>query len=213
MIRASAANSLKNVGYIAHTQGEYAFARSCLEKSLLICREIGDRSGIAYSLCGLGLVAQSQSDYAFARACYDESLTICREIGDRSGIAYTLNELGNAAYDQGDFISVWTYRTECLILFREIGKLRQMVSSLEAWADLAVKQSKTKQAAALWGMAEAVRDEGGLPLSPAEQEIYDRAVAKACQVIGKEALLAVWSQGRSMTIEQAITYTLAETGD
>ncbi len=78
--------------------------------------------------------------------------------------------------------------------------------SLEACAGLAVKESKPERAAVLWGTAEALREEIGLPLPPNERDQYDRDVAEVRQTLDETTFSAAWTQGRSLTLEQAIAY-------
>ena len=81
-------------------QGDVDAARALYGESLAICREQGDRVGMALMLNNLGVIA---SDLASARALQDESLAIRRELGDRMGIADSLSNLTSLALDQGDF--------------------------------------------------------------------------------------------------------------
>jgi hypothetical protein len=47
-----------------------------------------------------------------------------------------------------------------------------------------------------------------LEMSPVERAEYDQAIATARVTLGEEVFTAAWAEGRAMTIEQAITYTL-----
>jgi Tetratricopeptide repeat len=48
---------LLNLGHVAHSQGDYATARSMYKESLSMQRELGDKRGCAECLAGLGGVA------------------------------------------------------------------------------------------------------------------------------------------------------------
>ena len=62
----------------------------------------------------------------------------------------------------------------------------------------------------MWGAASALRDAIGSSLPPDEREEYDRQVVFARQALGDETFSAAWTQGRAMTLEQAIQFALEE---
>src|SRR5262249_29412459 len=97
------ANVLNGAGNLAFYLSEYASARTYLEESISIQREIGNPKGIADALSNLGNVALFQGSYVAARTYFDESLSIRREIGDRRGIASSLGSLGNVEYHQSNY--------------------------------------------------------------------------------------------------------------
>ncbi len=55
------------------------------------------------------------------------------------------------------------------------------------------------------------RQTHGLPLAPGERAGRDAVVLPALRtLLGEAAFGAVWGQGQSMSLEQAIAYALAE---
>ncbi len=78
---------------MARGQGDLAAARSLLEQSVAIWRELGNKRGIAISLNPLGHVAREEGDYVAAAASHRESLTVRRELGDKKGVAECLEGL------------------------------------------------------------------------------------------------------------------------
>ena len=190
--RLGMAVSLNGLGIVAKSQGDYASAQAHYEASLTIFREVGDRNGIAMSLNNLGMVFKSQGDYASASTYYEESLVIFKEMGHRNGMAGPLINLGDIARCQGNYASARNHYEDSLVIKREIGNRWGIAYSLEAFAALAANENKTKQAAALWGAAEALREEIGSPLPPGEREPYDREVAAARQAANAETFVAAW---------------------
>ena len=114
-------NVLKWIGSFKSFQGDYEQAKKYYEESLVICKEIGDKSGIAGSLHNQGNVALSQGDYEKAKKYYEESLAIYKEIGDKTGIASPIFSLGYLALNQGDYEQAKKYFEESLIIKKEIG--------------------------------------------------------------------------------------------
>jgi hypothetical protein len=75
--------ALNNLGNLAHDQGDHSAARTLLEESLSLQREIANKSGVSLALLNLGGVAYRQGDDRAAADFFTESLVILRELGDK----------------------------------------------------------------------------------------------------------------------------------
>ena len=73
--------ALNGAGILANDQGEYPCARELLEASLLLCRALGDKHGIATTLNHLAAVAWFQADHARHRAISEECYQLYHETG------------------------------------------------------------------------------------------------------------------------------------
>jgi hypothetical protein len=62
----------------------------------------------------------------------------------------------------------------------------------------------------LLGAAEALREETGTPLAPAERRIYGQRVTEARRRLDGSTFAVEWAHGRAMKLEEAITFALAE---
>jgi predicted ATPase/DNA-binding CsgD family transcriptional regulator len=98
---------LSSLGEVILQQGDTVTARSRLQESVLLSREIGNPD-IDWELFLLGRVQALEGDYARARAFYEESLTIGREVGEKQRIAFYLEGLAIVVAVQGD--PVWAAR-------------------------------------------------------------------------------------------------------
>jgi hypothetical protein len=89
------------LGQTAHTQGDYALARTAQER----CREcwgaLDYKQGVGSSLLWQGHVATAQGNYALAQARYVEALSVPRQVGRPRGFAFTLGGFANLAAAQG----------------------------------------------------------------------------------------------------------------
>ncbi len=203
--------ALTGASLLAHSQGNYASARALYEESLAICRDLGDRRGIAMSLNNLGSVAQRQGDYRAAGALFELALEIDRGIGNRAWIATNLNNMGNVAREQGDYSSARGLHEESLAIKRELGDRAGIANSLEGLAQLVSMLSGPYRAARIWGAAERLREEIGSPLPLRERPDYDRHVAGARTALGDDAAFdRAWREGRAMTLEEAAEYALKD---
>jgi non-specific serine/threonine protein kinase len=202
---------LNAAGVLSYHQGDYPAARALQEESLAICRELGDRFGIASSLNSLGNVAFNHGDHPAARALLEESLAIRRELGDRFGIASSLNSLGNVAFNQGDHPAARALLEESLAIRRELGDRFGIPYSLEGLAAVVASLGDSLRAARIWGATERSRAEIGTPLQQWDRSGYDRRVAAARIASGDDAAFdSAWQEGRGLTLDQAIDLALAK---
>jgi len=114
------AKGLYNSGGLARALGDYTAARSRLEAAVALCRDIGDRPGLAIALAYLGILELSQGDPKAAQSDLTESLTILREYGTRWWQAFALWGLGEAKLASGDEPSTRSLYEESLALFRSV---------------------------------------------------------------------------------------------
>ncbi|MFQ5796017.1 MAG: BTAD domain-containing putative transcriptional regulator [Candidatus Bipolaricaulia bacterium] len=206
------AGSLNRLGLVACSEGDLGRAAALCEEALTLYRELGDKLGIADSILYLGHVAQYQDDLGRATALYEESLVLCRGLENKQGIALSLFHLGNVAVGQGDLGRAVALYEESLILRQEIGDKGGIALCLEGLAGVACANGQPEQAARLFGAAEALREAIGFPLMPPDRTLldYDRNVAAVRAELSEDAFEAAWTEGRAMTLEQAIAYALEE---
>jgi predicted ATPase/DNA-binding SARP family transcriptional activator len=159
--RNARADALNGAGRLAWMQGDYTAARALHEESLAICRELGDKSGLAASLTGLVYVVVEQGDYAAARALQGESLAICRELGDKPGVALSLVGLGYVAWLRGDYAAARTLHEESLAICRELGDKSGLALSLWGLGNVAKDQGEYAMARTLHGESMAIYRELG----------------------------------------------------
>ena len=93
--------ALRQLGWVAALEQDWATARDQLERSRDLYREIGDRGGLAAALTGLGQVALGQADQALARQRFAEALRLTTEarlvpytLATLVGVAQLLMESG-----------------------------------------------------------------------------------------------------------------------
>jgi predicted ATPase len=118
---AARAEVLAGVGGVAWAQGDHAGARSHLEESVGIRRQLGDEPGLAFAVDRLGNIALHQGDYEVARALFEESRALHRGKEAQWGVALALTNLGRTALKRGDTETAGSHFAESLALCRELG--------------------------------------------------------------------------------------------
>jgi predicted ATPase len=158
---AERAKALNGAGILAHYQSDDRSARSLLEESLAIGRELGDRAMIAACLNDLGNVAQEQGDAEAARALYEESLSLRRELDDSGGIASCLSHLGNLSLGQGDHETAQALLQESLAIGRKVGDRVGIAFTLSNLGIIALDRGEYGTARSLFEESLSIRRELG----------------------------------------------------
>jgi hypothetical protein len=183
-------------------------ARSALEQSAAIAREVGDRWGLGVALGQLAAVAQSEGDYATAGTLRAESAVIAREIGDRDTLGTSLMGLAVMARAQAEHAEAAALWKEALIVSSEIDHPWSVLRALAGLAGLATVAADHERAARLFGAVEALREASGTREAFFWRAINDRDLADVRASLGDETFAAAWAEGRAMTLEQAVAYAL-----
>jgi two-component SAPR family response regulator len=116
------AKALGWAGYLAWAQADRPVARSRLQESVEIWRELGGgQGGLAHALWVLGLETLARGEPAVARSLAEESVTIFRKIGDEFGLSISLANLGAIVLNQGDPTLAMSLLEESAAISRETG--------------------------------------------------------------------------------------------
>jgi len=186
------------------SQQDLARAQSLVEQSLAFFQELGYASFLVYLFSLLGQMRLAQGELALAREWFEESLALVQEVGDREGALETLLGLARVAVAQGDLAVARRRYQECLTILQEIGSQAFLAACLEGLATLEAGQGAPSLAARRWGAAEVLREVMGTPIQPVYRASYEQARAQARTTLGEQAFRASWTEGRSMTPEQAL---------
>jgi len=185
------------------SQSDPALIRPLLAESQALFKDIGDKDGLALHCYVSGQAALRQGDASTARSLLEESLALYRDLGDRQRMAQVLVGLARVEAYQGDLATAVVLYEESLSLAR-VGYKLDIASGLEGLANVVATQGGFVWAARLWGAAEALRDTMGAPLPPLERPDYEHATAIARTALGAGAFTAAWTEGRTLTPEQAL---------
>jgi len=170
------AKAMYGAGRLAWRKGNHAVARSHLQESVTIWRELGDRQALAYSLTFLGLAIQSLDEPETVRLLQEEGIRLFRELGDRYGLALalyltdeneeslrlfrgignlwgtalTLASLARLASDKADYRAAQSQYEQVLALFREVGDRWRIAHTLADLGDIAWYRGDYSRAEALF---------------------------------------------------------------
>ncbi len=196
------------LGCIARNQGDYPRAEKLLEESLALFQELRNTQGIATLYHDLGESAQLQGDDARAAELYAHSNALFRDIDIKVMIAWSLHNQGYLRQRQGDTTQALAHFRESLQLFQKLGTKDGIAACFAGIARVAVATGDARRAARLLGASEAVCESIGGLFVPVYAAEYDRTVAMGRDQLHAGAWETAFTEGRTLTIEQAIAYAL-----
>ena len=198
------------LGQEALHQQDYGQANALFEQALSLWQQINAKQNTASALLMLALVAAGQQNYERADAYNAESLELSRQLGDHWGEGLILGNSGAVRIEQGNYQEARDLIRQALHISRQLNDKRIIASLLELLADLAsLECHEHAQAARLMGAAEALRDSIFAPIEPLDRLRHDHEIERLCANLDEAAFAAAWTEGRLMTLEQAIEYALA----
>jgi len=199
-----AAYALLDLGRLMLEQELYDAALKRLDESQHISKQLGYIKGIAYALSLKGQIFLKQGDIAAARVSIEEALAKHRERGQHSGTAEALMLLARVSQAAGTYAEARKLYMESLALLEQLHELRLQVLCQEGLGIVALSQGNAAWAVLIWGATDRLRKLQGIPMSPLDRTDYLRAQASAREQLGEETFVSQWTQGHSMTPEQAL---------
>jgi predicted ATPase/DNA-binding SARP family transcriptional activator len=204
------ANALSDLGILEYYLGNCARALPYMEEGLALDRRRGDQNDVAIGLHNLAEVRTAMGHFEAAIQLCAESMALFRQVENKYGLAFALQAQGDLLGTQGNIEEGKKQLAEGLALFQELGNPQGVAASLVGFAAVAVRQEEWERAARLLGAVEAQIEEGVASLKPPMQLRHQRTVAAVQAQMDEKLFEVAWASGRSMVLEQALAYALAE---
>jgi predicted ATPase/DNA-binding XRE family transcriptional regulator len=203
--------ALNHLGIIASARGDVEQACALYQESVAASLATDDRQTTVLALSNLGLNARNRGEYDEARGFIERAMQIHRELGDRRGEGLMAQALGNVAADRGDLSEAAAHFRQALALADEIRDWGIVARSLEGLASILARRNRQlERAARLYGAAQALREEIGMPVAGSGQPEHDSQVEFLESLLGHRALLAAWQFGRTLSRERAVKLALGD---
>jgi DNA-binding CsgD family transcriptional regulator/tetratricopeptide (TPR) repeat protein len=192
------------LGLVALSQGHWERARSLLEQSLGVWRDVGRRSFEAFSLFLLARVDRGVGDDGASVRRALEALALFRQIEHAAGAATTLIHLGTLARDGGDDRGAASAYVEALELSGGLGDRFTLVQALGGLVDLAVRHARADVAAALIGVLDTLTQETGLTPLRGLGGDQDLAAPAVITVLGPAQFAELREAGRRLRRDHVV---------
>jgi hypothetical protein len=122
------------------------------------------------------------------------------------GVLWYHTLLAYVAVHEGDLQKAKKLFVETAENFRRDGRLIGVVFTLEGMAELYISLDKPEKAACLIGWADAMREKIPDTRPPVEERDVDHTITKCLAAMGEIGFTHAYEEGKSMTMDQAITY-------
>jgi ATP/maltotriose-dependent transcriptional regulator MalT len=156
------------------------------------------------------MAAMGEDDFERAASLVEENLALLRELGDVRGIIIDTNGLAMISLLRGDHEQAAKLFEENMHRAAKLGDKVGASYSLLGLACVAGARGEATRTAQLWGAAEIQREAIGLQFSPVESSHYAPYVAAARARLEETSWEAELTEGRAMTLDQAIDYALEQ---
>jgi len=164
----------------------------------------------AHPLELLGFVAVIDGHYDRGAQVFRDALELFRRSGDIWGVSRMLTNVGQVSVLQGNFAGARALAAEGIALSQELGDRREVALYLEIVAAAEAGQGDVARAARLWGASDRLLESVGSPLQPENAMLRDRYFDSAKESLGENPFQAALSEGRAMSLKEAIQYALED---
>jgi predicted ATPase/DNA-binding CsgD family transcriptional regulator len=192
------AKALNVAAILASLQDDYTRARTLVEESLALSRELGESKQTGYALYILGRLARIEGNYAAAVRFLEESLSIFRELRRNDDIALVLSDFGLTVLYLGEAERATALCEQSLAISRELGDPRGIASWLANLAIVTLARGDEQRAKELCDESLAIRKALG----------YKGGCAHTLTILGRIALVqgayerAIACYKESLTLRQ-----------
>lgn len=153
-----------------------------------------------------------RGDYAEARERFARALPIFEKMGDQHRVTMIRSWMAHMRRHEGHFREAEAEYRKTIRLWQKLGHRGAVAHQLESFAMVALELEQPERAARLFGAAEALREKIAMPMDPDERVEYDQQVGVLRGRLEAGALASEWGAGRAMTMEQAVSYAVGESG-
>jgi predicted ATPase len=189
------AAALSSLADVAVGRGDLARARTLAEESVALRRQSGG-FGLGRGLASVAEVAMAEGELDDAEALLEEGLAWQKaEAPEGLHVAPLLETLGEIARRKGDRSRALRHLSEALRIAARIDDRGQIAECLDAMAAVFMTSEDVGPAARLAGSAERIREELGVVTRRPDRPLPER-------------LEPAWSEGRSLTFDEAVRYAL-----
>jgi predicted ATPase/transcriptional regulator with XRE-family HTH domain len=200
--------TLAALAYVALEQQDTQAARAYITESLTISRELQHRSGEVTALQVLGEVAFAEDAYATAHERYTECLALATELGECHVQANAQLRLGTLKLKLGEVPPVRPLLAEALASFARLNQIKEVATTLDAFAMLALAQGQAERAIRLLAAAATLFTGIKAIRLPTEQRAHDDTAAAAQQRLGQANAATAWATGAALSLTEAVAYAL-----
>jgi tetratricopeptide (TPR) repeat protein len=203
---------LNYLGATALAQRDHETAHSCLEEAFQMATGMGSAGKhiIGWALAFLGDIPFSNREFAKAQSMYELSVMAFGEVGNLNLKAIPVRRLGYLALYHDDKRKAAEFFKESLLLNHKLRHQLGTIGSIAAFGGLAFAEADYTRSAKLLGAVEANLEAMALSMLPFDRLEYSHSITNLKNQLDEQALTDAWTEGRAMSLEDAVEFALEE---
>ena len=199
-----------NMARLATERGDEAEKEMYFEKLRERMREAPGSYQVAMFHLGMGMDESLRGNYAVAKRIFEDGKKIFEHVGSINFQLVMQSEIGHIERHTGNLSAAKAIYQETIKGWQEMGNRPAIAHQLECFGFLAVSEEEPQRAIKLFSAAETVRENIQAPRVDHEQAEFDQSLAQLRAIMLPDAEFnALWAEGKSMTMEQAIRLALS----
>jgi predicted ATPase/class 3 adenylate cyclase len=189
-------------------QGDLTLAQRYSQRAMAVAQELNNKPVVMVNTQLSGVIAYYQQDFQQMAGHFQVTLRFSREIGGLSWRMFSLRGLGIAALRQNQWSQAAEFFLEHFFLAQKFEGYDYDLRVFPLYmAGVAAGLGRIERAARLLGATEAQFETFFKPLDNWDQAEFDRIAALARLGLNEVTFKTLWTEGRAMTLEQAIIYS------
>jgi predicted ATPase/class 3 adenylate cyclase len=204
--RRELANAIYNASFPTMVnRSDMARSETLLAEALPIYRELADEAGISGCQWAMGNLLYYTKSYDRAISALDEAIELFRKGRNRFGLGWALHTRSLSALRTGDVAGGRNYVREALELFSEAGDISGISLLLDDAGEVVIAEGNRSGGVQLASAAAAHQGTTGAGLGSILNVEESRTRHDTVQGEDDER---AWTEGQSMTVEQAVALAL-----
>ncbi len=204
------AKALNTLAVVALQLKEFDVAGPLFERALALFKNVGEERRVAMTLNNLGILAVHLGQIPKAKELYEEALEVNKRSGNRRFEAGNLTNLADLGLREGAAMRARDLARRACLLHLELGDRQNLQDTFEVLAPAELMCGRPYVAAILFANKEALMAELGTAVAPFVAEEYKKNVNAAQRALGDETFRAAFTEGRSLTPEEAFKASLED---
>jgi tetratricopeptide (TPR) repeat protein len=196
----------------ARLHGDIQAAWDLTEEALQLTNEAEMTSQVADVYEMRGFLASYSGRYEEARNLFEKAMLAYQDVGAHFNVLLCKSNLAHLERQFGHHQQALERYRESIVGFHDVGQLGAVAHQLECFGFLAMVDDQNERALKLFAAADALRERIASPMTSEEQTYFDEQIKVLHQKLDAPQFDRTWSNGRALTMEQAMELALAETG-
>jgi len=159
---------------------------------------------------GLGISARYQGRFELAQRFFEDGHKVFKQMGHKGMTAMSTSEIAHTQRVMGNTTEAKKTYQETIKVLQDHGNRPAVAHQLECFAMIAVAEEEPQRAAKLFGAADAIRGLPGHTRTDEEEVEEAQFISRLRSMLMEAEFNALWAEGRSMGMEQAIQLAVEE---